>query len=119
MRPRPILETAALLYADHHATTPLDPDVFEAMRPWLAGLAGNPSSVHGPGRAARAAVERARDEVASLLNVAPSGIVFTAGGTEADNLAVRGGARAAPTTGSWAPRRSSPSSPSPIAARLR
>ena len=95
MRPRPILETAALLYADHHATTPLDPDVFEAMRPWLAGLAGNPSSVHGPGRAARAAVERARDEVASLLNVAPSGIVFTAGGTEADNLAVRGGARAA------------------------
>ncbi len=95
MRGRPILETLALLYADHHATTPLDPDVLEAMRPWLAGLAGNPSSVHGPGRAARAAVERARDEVAALLNVAPAGIVFTSGGTEADNLAVRGGARAA------------------------
>ncbi len=95
MSPRPILETPALLYADHHATTPLDPDVFEAMRPWLAGLTGNPSSVHGPGRAARAAVERARDEVAALLNVTPAGIVFTSGGTEADNLAVRGGARAA------------------------
>ncbi len=95
MRPRLILETLSPLYADHHATTPLDPDVFEAMRPWLAGLAGNPSSVHGPGRAARAAVERARDEVAALLNVAPAGVVFTSGGTEADNLAVRGGARAA------------------------
>ena len=89
------VETPALLYADHHATTPLDPAAFEAMRPWLAGLAGNPSSVHGPGRAARAAVERAREEVARLLNADPGGIVFTSGGTEADNLAVRGGARAA------------------------
>jgi cysteine desulfurase len=95
MRQRLILETHVPLYADYHATTPLDPDVFEAMRPWLAGLAANPSSVHGPGRAARAAVERARDEVAALLNVAAAGIVFTSGGTEADNLAVRGGARAA------------------------
>ena len=65
------------------------------MRPWLAGLAGNPSSVHAAGRAARAAVERARAEVASLLNADPEDIVFTSGGTEADNLAVRGGARAA------------------------
>ena len=95
MRPRPILKIPALLYADHHATTPLDPDVFEAMRPWLAGLTGNPSSVHGPGRAAREAVEKARDEVAVLLNADAAGIVFTSGGTEADNLAVRGGARAA------------------------
>lgn len=95
MRPRFRLSASALLYADHHATTPLDPDVFEAMRPWLAGLAGNPSSVHGPGRVARAAVERARKEVAALLNADPSGVVFTSGGTEADNLAVRGGARAA------------------------
>jgi cysteine desulfurase len=84
-----------VLYADHHATTPLDPAVFEAMRPWLAGLAANPSSVHGPGRAARAAVERAREEVARLLGAQPGEIVFTSGGTEADNLAVRGGARAA------------------------
>lgn len=86
---------SAVLYADHHATTPLDPVVLEAMRPWLTGLAGNPSSVHGPGRAARAAVEHARAEVAALLNADPAGVVFTSGGTEADNLAVRGGARAA------------------------
>jgi len=95
MRPRFDLETPAPLYADHHATTPLDPAVLEAMRPWLVGLAGNPSSVHGPGRAARRAVEAAREEVARLLAAEPGGIVFTSGGTEADNLAVRGGARAA------------------------
>ena len=85
----------APVYADHHATTPLDPAVFEAMRPWLVGLAGNPSSVHAAGRAARAAVERAREEVGRLLNGEPGGVVFTSGGTEADSLAVRGGARAA------------------------
>jgi len=95
MRPRFDLETPAPLYADHHATTPLDPAVLEAMRPWLVGLAGNPSSAHGPGRAARRAVEAAREEVARLLAAEPGGIVFTSGGTEADNLAVRGGARAA------------------------
>jgi cysteine desulfurase len=95
MRLRFHLNAPSLLYADHHATTPLDPAVFEAMRPWLLGLAGNPSSIHGPGRAARAAVERAREEVAGLLNADPGSVVFTSGGTEADNLAVRGGARAA------------------------
>lgn len=95
MRGRPNLESPGLLYADHHATTPLDPAVFETMRPWLGGLTGNPSSVHGPGRAARAAVEKARGEVAALLNADPAGIVFTSGGTEADNLALRGGAHAA------------------------
>ena len=95
MRPRLSLDARVPVYADHHATTPLDPAVFEAMRPWLLGLAGNPSSVHAPGRAARAAVERAREEVARLLNGDPGGVVFTSGGTEADNLAVRGGARAA------------------------
>jgi cysteine desulfurase len=89
------LSAPHVLYADHHATTPLDPEVFEAMRPWLAGLAGNPSSVHGPGREARAAVEKARAEVAGLLHADAGGIVFTSGGTEADNLAVRGGAHAA------------------------
>lgn len=92
------LSVPTLVYADHHATTPLDPAVFEAMQPWLLGLAGNPSSVHGPGRAARAAVEKAREEVAALLNADPSGVVFTSGGTEADNLAVRGGAHAARET---------------------
>ena len=84
-----------LVYADYHATTPLDPEVFVAMRPWLEGLSANPSSTHGPGRAAREAVETARAEVAEALGAEPSEIVFTSGGTEADNLAVRGGARAA------------------------
>ncbi|MFI5120954.1 MAG: cysteine desulfurase family protein, partial [Thermoanaerobaculia bacterium] len=83
------------VYADHHATTPLDPEVLEAMRPWQEGLAANPSSTHAPGRAAREAVDAARAEVARVLGAEPSEIVFTSGGTEADNLAVRGGARAA------------------------
>ena len=87
-----------LVYADHHATTPLDPEVFAAMRPWLEGISANPSSTHGPGRAAREAVETARAEVAVALGAEPSEIVFTSGGTEADNLAVRGGARAARET---------------------
>jgi len=86
---------ARRVYADHHATTPLDPEVLEVMLPWLKGLAANPSSIHGPGRAAREAVEAARVEVARILGAEPSEIVFTSGGTEADNLAVRGGARAA------------------------
>ena len=86
---------ARKVYADHHATTPLDPEVLEVMRPWLEGLAANPSSTHRPGRAAREAVEAARVEVARVLGAEPSEIVFTSGGTEADNLAVRGGARAA------------------------
>ncbi|MEO8586045.1 MAG: cysteine desulfurase family protein [Acidobacteriota bacterium] len=87
-----------LVYADHHATTPLDPEVLEAMRPWLEGLSANPSSSHGPGRAAREAIETARAEVAAALGAEPAEIVFTSGGTEADNLAVRGGARAARET---------------------
>jgi cysteine desulfurase len=89
---------ARLVYADHHATTPLDPEVFAAMRPWLEGISANPSSTHGPGRAAREGIEAARAEVAVVLGAEPSEIVFTSGGTEADNLAVRGGARAARET---------------------
>jgi len=92
---------ARRVYADHHATTPLDPAVLEVMRPWLDGLAANASSTHGPGRAAREAVEAARSEVAAALGADPSEIVFTSGGTEADNLAVRGGA--------WAAREADPS----------
>ena len=83
------------VYADHHATTPLRPEALEAMRPWLEGLAANPSSIHGPGREARKAVEGARREVASILGVHAEEVVFTSGGTEADALAVVGGARAA------------------------
>jgi cysteine desulfurase len=83
-----------LLYADHHATTPVGPEVLEAMAPWLA-FAANASAVHSAGRAARKAVEEARTDVARLLGASPEEIVFTSGGTEADNLAIRGGALSA------------------------
>ncbi len=86
----------APIYLDHNATTPIDPAVRDAMRPYLGDRFGNPSSAHGYGRAARAAVDRARAEVASLLGAAPEEIVFTGGGSEADNQAVFGAARARP-----------------------
>ena len=79
------------VYLDHAATTPVRPEVREAMLPFLGGeLFGNPSSGHRFGRAVRAAVERARGEVAGALGVRPDQIIFTSGGTEADNLAVIG-----------------------------
>lgn len=91
-----VRETGAeRIYADHHATTPIDPEVFEAMLPWLRGLAANPSSIHAPGREARKAIEAARAEVARGIGAEPEEIVFTSGGTESDHLGVRGGARAA------------------------
>ena len=77
-------------YLDHAATTPLRADVLEAMLPYLREEFGNPSSLHGPGRRARVAVERARDQVAAVLGAEPGELVFTSGGTEADNLALRG-----------------------------
>lgn len=77
-------------YLDHAATTPLREEVLEAMLPYLREEFGNPSSLHGPGRRARVAVEQARDRVATVLGVEPGEIVFTSGGTEADNLALRG-----------------------------
>lgn len=78
------------MYLDHNATTPLDPAVLEAMLPYLQGRCGNPSSVHQAGRAARAAVDEAREQVAALVGVQPSQVIFTAGGTEANNLALKG-----------------------------
>lgn len=86
---------ASRIYLDHAATTPLDPAVFEVMRPYLWTAAGNPSSVHASGRRARTAVDRARDQVADVLGCSPREVVFTSGGTEADNLAVIGAALAA------------------------
>jgi cysteine desulfurase len=88
------LSAPDLLYADHHATTPVAPEVLEAMAPLLA-FSGNPSSVHAAGRAARYAVEEARAEVARAIGSRSEEIVLTSGGTEADNLAVRGAALAA------------------------
>lgn len=75
---------------DANATTPLLPDVFEAMRPWLIDNFGNASSIHQNGQQARAAVERARTSVARMLNCRESEVVFTSGGTESDNLAAFG-----------------------------
>lgn len=78
------------IYLDHNATTPLDPRVLDAMLPWMQGAQGNPSSVHRFGRAAHAALETARRQVASLVNVEASQVIFTGGGTEANNLALKG-----------------------------
>jgi cysteine desulfurase len=78
------------IYMDANATTPLLPEVLEAMRPWLLENYGNASSIHQPGQQARAAVERARTSVARLLDCRESEIVFTCGGTESDNLALFG-----------------------------
>src|SRR5919202_6285686 len=78
------------VYLDHSATTPVDPRVVEAMLPYLSGQFGNPSSVHYYGQEARAALDRARREVAALVGARPNELVFLSGGTEANNLAIRG-----------------------------
>jgi cysteine desulfurase len=78
------------VYLDNNATTPILPEVFEAMRPFYLEEFGNASSIHHYGQHARAAVEKARGSVAALLHARPAEIVFTSGGTEADNLAIFG-----------------------------
>src|SRR5215472_7973154 len=79
-----------VIYLDHAATTPVHPEVLEAMLPYLREVHGNPSSVHAAGRAARSAVDGARDVLAAALGCASREIIFTGSGTEADNLALRG-----------------------------
>lgn len=81
-----------MIYLDHNATVPVKPAVAEAVRAAL-GACGNPSSVHGAGRAARRMVEDGRDAVAALVGARPERVVFTSGGTEANNLALRGAGR--------------------------
>src|SRR4029077_20447712 len=83
-----------MIYLDYNATTPLCAPALEAMRPFLERHYGNPSSVHAAGREARAAVDDARDRLADLLGVQPHELVFTSSGTESNNLAVLGLARA-------------------------
>src|SRR5256885_250724 len=78
------------VYLDHNATTGVDPEVFEAMLPFLASEYGNAASIHSFGQKARAAVETAREQVAALLGARSQEIVFTSGGTEADNHAIFG-----------------------------
>jgi cysteine desulfurase len=78
------------VYLDHNASTPVHPEVVAEMLPFFGERFGNPSSVHGFGREARAGVDQARERVARVLGVAPDEIVFNSGGTEADNMAVKG-----------------------------
>ena len=86
--------TGERIYLDYAATTPFDPRVLEAMMPYMTEHFGNPNSIHSFGREARRAIDEAREKIAQLLNCQPSEIVFTSGGTESDNLALRGVAEA-------------------------
>ncbi len=81
-----------MLYFDHNATTPVLPEVWEAMRPYAGADYGNPSSIHAAGRRARLALDMAREKIAALLAADPSEIIFTSGATEANNLAIKGAA---------------------------
>src|SRR5437660_7513263 len=93
------MHTFRRVYLDHSATTPVDPRVVEAMLPYLTEKFGNASSVHFFGQEARAAVDRARREVASMVGARPNEVVFLSGGTEANNLAIRGVAEASENYG--------------------
>jgi cysteine desulfurase len=83
------------VYLDHAASTPMRPEAIDAMLPFLSGSFGNPSGGHAAARAAKTALEEARERVSARLGCEPGEVVFTAGGTEADNLALKGAARAA------------------------
>ena len=84
-----------MIYLDYNATTPLCAAAWRAMQPYFEEHFGNPSSVHRAGRETRAAVDEARDRLAALLRAKPHEIIFTSGGTEANNLALLGLARRA------------------------
>src|SRR5674476_289783 len=79
-----------MIYLDHAATTPMRPEILEAMIPYFSERFGNPSSLHSYGQDARMAIERAREHVARAIGATPQEIIFTSGGTESDNLAIRG-----------------------------
>lgn len=79
-----------MIYMDHSATSPVDPEVFEAMKPYFVDSFGNASTLYSLGRQGKQAMEAARIEVASLINAEPKEIIFTSGGTESDNLAIKG-----------------------------
>jgi len=78
------------IYLDYNATTPLDPEVLESMLPYMQGIYGNPSSIHRFGQEAKQGIEEGREKVALLISASPMEIIFTGGGTEADNLAIKG-----------------------------
>jgi cysteine desulfurase len=87
-----VTEQSRRIYFDHAATTPLDQRVLAAMLPYYQGVWGNPSSIYAEGRDARKALDGARREVADVLGARPNEVVFTSGGSESDNLAIRGAA---------------------------
>jgi cysteine desulfurase len=87
-------QSHSVVYMDHAATTPVRPEVMDAMLPYFSEEFGNPSSLYGSAEVSRNAVEQARERVAEVLNCRPSEIVFTSGGTESDNAAIKGGASA-------------------------
>ncbi|MEW6201353.1 MAG: cysteine desulfurase NifS [bacterium] len=87
-------EDRRLIYMDHAGTTPMHPEVFETMSPYFIERFGNPSSIHTVGREAKGAIEDARAQVAALIGARPEEIIFTSGGTEADNMAIQGCAAA-------------------------
>src|SRR2546423_13729444 len=89
------------VYLDNAATTPVDPRVFEAMRPYWLEDWGNPSSVYGVGRRARRALDNARDRIAQVLNCRANEIIFTGCGSESDNLAIKGSALALKEQRGW------------------
>jgi cysteine desulfurase len=93
------MQSRRSIYLDHSATTPTDPRVVEVMMPYFTEIYGNPVSAHGFGRQAEFAIETARETMACILNCEPSEIVFTSGGSESDNLAIRGAAWSARTQG--------------------
>ncbi|NOH04100.1 MAG: cysteine desulfurase [Chloroflexi bacterium] len=91
----------SMIYLDYAATTPVDRRVLDAMMPYFREAFGNPSSIHRFGQKAEAAVDEAREKVAGVLGCKPDEIIFTSGGSEADNLALRGAAIAHRATGKW------------------
>ena len=87
-------DSGGIVYLDHAGTTPLAPEVLQAMTPYFSQHFGNPSSIHAVGQAARYALDEARERVARVLNCRPREVVFTGGGTESDNAAIIGVATA-------------------------
>jgi cysteine desulfurase len=91
MRVIPVVrQYLAMIYLDHAATTPMRPQVWEAMAPYATEVFGNPSGVHGVSRRAKNALEESREKIAAMIGARPLEVVFTAGGTESDNLAIKG-----------------------------
>src|SRR4051812_2852533 len=88
-----------LIYLDHAATTAVDPVVVEAMLPYLGGMYGNPSGSYALARESRRAIDAARDSAAELLGCRSTEVIFTSGGSEGDNLAIKGVAHATPERG--------------------